>query len=175
MRPRAVPAMRLNVVSSVVRSGFWAAAGALTSSTRASGRQKRNEVILSLVGTMVAGDTIGTPGGYMGNRTALRRTFSRNIRAVVRCAGAGRPTSRAEDGVRAQHAAHRALQDRPGNVHPPDLVVEQGGAGVFRPGLPDDVRLCEARGDPLVPRGVEARSRSAPSAIGERRGRGDRT
>ena len=38
-----------------------------------------------------------------------------------------------------------------------DVVDEQGGAGVLRPGLPDDVCVREARGGPLVPRGVEAR------------------
>ena len=45
-----------------------------------------------------------------------------------------------------------------GHVHAPDLVVQQGSAGVLRPGLSDDVRVRQARGGAVVPRIVEARS-----------------
>ena len=47
-----------------------------------------------------------------------------------------------------------------------DLVDEQGGAGVLRPGLPDDVFVRQARGGAVVPRGVEARSRVRDLLLG---------
>ena len=48
--------------------------------------------------------------------------------------------------------------DRARHVHQADLLVEQGGPGVLRSGLPDDVRVREARSRAVVSRGVEARS-----------------
>ena len=64
------------------------------------------------------------------------------------------------------------LHHRPRPVPPPDLHQEQGSAGVFRPGLPDDVRVRAPRRDPLVPRSVEARSRVRDLLLGRRLGVG---
>ena len=68
--------------------------------------------------------------------------------------------------------SHPALHHRPRPVPPADLHHEQGSAGVFRPGLPDDVRVRAPRRGALVPRGVEARSRLRHLLLGRRLGVG---
>ena len=109
MRPRAVSVIRLNVVSSGARSGFLGSGRHVDEEEEGERQAEAQWSILSLVR---AGDTIGTSGGYMGNRTALSRTCFSFCRCRLSNAQEQGAQPGAEDGVRAQHAADRALQER---------------------------------------------------------------
>ena len=52
--------------------------------------------------------------------------------------------------------ADRLIPIRPRHVHAADLVPQPRGAGVFQPGLPVDVRVCQDGGRPILSRGAEA-------------------
>src|SRR6187401_2349628 len=79
-----------------------------------------------------------------------RRTVSRGC-----CRRSGTAAAFA---LRPLHGADPDLQGRARHLYQADVVDEQGGTGVLRPGLPDDVFVCQARGRAVVPRDVEAGS-----------------
>src|SRR2546425_1677762 len=69
-------------------------------------------------------------------------------------------------GPRPVYGTDPDLQERSRHVYQTDILDEQGGAGVLRSGLSDDVRLRQGGGGTVVPRSVETRCRLRDLLLG---------
>ena len=84
--------------------------------------------------------------------SACRPRPRRRDRAGAGIGGQARRTPRVHQ------EADRADAEGPRPVHACHLLEERRGAGVLHAGHADDVRVCQGRCDPVVPRGVDRRS-----------------